>query len=45
MVNTCCELVWIAFVLRDLHITVSTPIALYCDNQSATHIAKNLVFH
>ncbi|CAM8969229.1 unnamed protein product [Rhodiola kirilowii] len=45
MANTCCELVWIAVVLRDLHITVSTPIALYCDNQSATHIAKNLVFH
>ncbi|CAM8924202.1 unnamed protein product [Rhodiola kirilowii] len=45
MANTCCELVWLTALLRDLHITVPTPIALYCDNQSATHIAKNPVFH
>ncbi|CAM8948984.1 unnamed protein product [Rhodiola kirilowii] len=45
MVNTCCELVWISAVLRDLRITVSTPIDLYCDNQSANHIARNPVFH
>ncbi|CAM8888286.1 unnamed protein product [Rhodiola kirilowii] len=45
MANTCCELVWLNALLRDLHITVPTPIALYCDNQSATHIAKNPVFH
>ncbi|CAM8901344.1 unnamed protein product [Rhodiola kirilowii] len=45
MANTCCELVWLAAVLRDLRITVSTPIALYCDNQSANHIARNPVFH
>ncbi|CAM8942273.1 unnamed protein product [Rhodiola kirilowii] len=45
MANTCCELVWIASILRDLHIAVATPIALYCDNQSANHIAKNPVFH
>ncbi|CAM8896551.1 unnamed protein product [Rhodiola kirilowii] len=45
MAKTCCELVWIAAVLQDLHIAVSAPIALYCDNQSATHIAKNPNFH
>ncbi|CAM8934342.1 unnamed protein product [Rhodiola kirilowii] len=45
MANTCCELVWIAAVLRDLRITVSTTIALYCDNQSTNHIARNPVFH
>ncbi|CAM8968738.1 unnamed protein product [Rhodiola kirilowii] len=45
MANTCCELVWITSILRDLQITVSTPIALYCDNQSANHIVKNPVFH
>ncbi|CAM8926630.1 unnamed protein product [Rhodiola kirilowii] len=45
MAHACCELVWIAAVLRDLHIPIDTPIHLYSDNKAASHIAKNPVFH
>ncbi|CAM9000038.1 unnamed protein product [Rhodiola kirilowii] len=45
MAHASCELVWIAAILRDLHIPVVTPIPLYCDNKAASHIAKNPVFH
>ncbi|CAM8925851.1 unnamed protein product [Rhodiola kirilowii] len=43
--HTCCELVWIAAILKELRINVSTLIALYCDNKATNHIARNLVFH
>ncbi|CAM8977434.1 unnamed protein product [Rhodiola kirilowii] len=45
MAHTCCELVWIAGVLKDLRIPVCTPIVLHCDNNAANHIARNPVFH
>ncbi|CAM8913556.1 unnamed protein product [Rhodiola kirilowii] len=45
MAQTCCELVWIVAVLKDLHISVSTPISLHCDNVAANHIARNPVYH
>ncbi|CAM8935576.1 unnamed protein product [Rhodiola kirilowii] len=45
MAQTCCELVWIVALLRDLHIQVPQPIALHCDNNAANHIARNPVFH
>jgi hypothetical protein len=40
-----CELIWILFLLRDLKITCHKPPVLYCDSQSAMHIASNPVFH
>ncbi|GAU29493.1 hypothetical protein TSUD_360380 [Trifolium subterraneum] len=40
-----CEAQWLLYILRDLHISHDFPIALYCDNQSALHIAANLVYH
>jgi hypothetical protein len=40
-----CELIWLLFLLRDLHIECSKPPILYCDSQSAIHIASNPVFH
>jgi hypothetical protein len=40
-----CELVWILYLLRDLKIICTRPPVLYCDNQSALHIASNPVFH
>ena len=40
-----CELVWLMYVLRDLQVTCVKPPVLYCDNQSAIHIASNPVFH
>ncbi|CAM8893240.1 unnamed protein product [Rhodiola kirilowii] len=45
MAQTCCELVWIVAVLKDLRVSISTPIALYCDNVAAGHIARNPVYH
>jgi hypothetical protein len=32
-------------LLADLHIDCTKPPVLYCDNQSALHIASNHVFH
>ncbi|CAM8945296.1 unnamed protein product [Rhodiola kirilowii] len=45
MAQTCCELVWVVAVLKDLRISVPTPIALFCDNKAANHIARNPVYH
>ncbi|KAL2235368.1 UNVERIFIED_CONTAM: Retrovirus-related Pol polyprotein from transposon RE1 [Sesamum indicum] len=42
---TVCEIPWLAYLLQDFHITVSTPIPLFCDNQAALHIVANPVFH
>jgi hypothetical protein len=40
-----CELQWLSYLLADLHITCVRGPMLYCDNQSAIHIASNPVFH
>lgn len=32
-------------ILGDLGLDVSHPVPVFCDNQSAIHIAKNPVFH
>ena len=45
MAGTCCELTWLRYLLADLHMPVSSPAVLHCDNQAALHIAKNPVFH
>jgi hypothetical protein len=40
-----CELQWFLYLLKDLYVTCIRSAALYCDNNSAIHIASNLVFH
>ncbi|XP_019447263.1 PREDICTED: uncharacterized protein LOC109350488 [Lupinus angustifolius] len=45
MALTTCELKWISYILQDLHIQPTSPVTLYCDNQSAIHIAYNPIFH
>lgn len=35
MAATTCELVWMAYLLKDLHIHVQIPITLFCDNKAA----------
>ena len=45
MAGTCCELTRLRHLLTDLHMLVSDPVTLHCDNQAALHIAKNHVFH
>jgi Reverse transcriptase (RNA-dependent DNA polymerase) len=45
MASTASELTWIKQVLADLNIKVEEPMKMFCDNQSARHIATNPVFH
>lgn len=40
-----CEMQWLIYLLRDLRINNAKLHILYCDNQSALHIATNPVFH
>ncbi|GMI87263.1 cysteine-rich RLK (RECEPTOR-like protein kinase) 8 [Hibiscus trionum] len=44
MVAATCELVWLASLLSSFQVPV-THASLYCDNQSAIHLASNQVFH
>lgn len=39
------KLTWVSRLLCDLGVAVLSPIYLFCDNQAAIHIAKNLIFH
>ncbi|CAE6201802.1 unnamed protein product [Arabidopsis arenosa] len=45
MAQATCEIIWLQQLLKDLHITVSCPAKLFCDNKSALHISMNPVFH
>ncbi|KAK2416966.1 putative mitochondrial protein [Trifolium repens] len=40
-----CELLWMLHLLKDLGLTCDKLPVLYCDSQSAVHIASNPVFH
>jgi len=39
------ELLWLAQMLKDLHVEMEFQVKLFCDNKSAMHIANNSVFH
>ncbi|XP_019058293.1 PREDICTED: uncharacterized protein LOC109116759, partial [Tarenaya hassleriana] len=45
LAQTSCELIWLANLLTDLHVPCSKPFNIYCDNQSALHLASNPVHH
>jgi len=45
MASATCELQWLLYLLRDLHIDCVKLPVLYCDNQSVMHIVANPVFH
>ncbi|KAK2361432.1 putative mitochondrial protein [Trifolium repens] len=40
-----CELMWLQYLLKDLQVECCKLPVLFCDNQSALHIASNPVFH
>jgi hypothetical protein len=43
--SAACELQWLIYLLNDLQIQLDKTPTLYCDNESAVHIATNPVFH
>lgn len=45
MAITCCEITWLQYILKDLHVQCLQPAKLFCDNKAAIHIASNPVFH
>ncbi|MFS7997268.1 putative RNA-directed DNA polymerase [Helianthus anomalus] len=45
LAHTAAELRWITSVLHELHITLTCPPSLWCDNIGATYLAVNPVFH
>ena len=45
LTDTTSELLWLQWLLKDIGVSTSSATSLYCDNQSAIHIAHNDVFH
>ena len=45
LADTTSELIWLLWLLKDLGVSISSATPLYCDNQSAIHIAHNDIFH
>ena len=45
LTDTTSELLWLRWLLKDLGVSTSSTTPLYCDNQSAIHIAHNDVFY
>lgn len=45
MASATCELTWLRYLLRDLHVAHHEPTRLLCDNQAALHIVANPVYH
>jgi hypothetical protein len=45
LASAVCEFQWLLYLLSDLNVICSRPPVLYCDGQSAIHIASNPVFH
>ncbi|XP_019177847.1 PREDICTED: uncharacterized protein LOC109173041 [Ipomoea nil] len=45
LATTVCEIQWLHFLLKDLHVQLPKPATLFCDSKSAVAIAENHVFH
>lgn len=39
------EILWLCSLMFELHIPLTQPLSLYCDNQGAVHLAANPVLH
>lgn len=42
---SCTELVWLQFLLDELHVQLQSPPTLWCDNIGTTFLASNPAFH
>ncbi|CAM8937929.1 unnamed protein product [Rhodiola kirilowii] len=45
MAFACSEIIWLIRLMADMNIPVVRPVPLFCDSQSAIHLARNPVFH
>ncbi|CAM8887392.1 unnamed protein product [Rhodiola kirilowii] len=45
MAAVCSEIAWLIRLLADMNVPITDLVPLYCDNQSAIHLARNPVFH
>lgn len=45
LASTTCEVMWLRYLLANLKVDHSRLALLFCDSQSALHIAENPVFH
>ena len=45
MTHTTCELMWIKNLMTELGFQVKKLMVMFCDNQAATYIASNPMFH
>lgn len=45
MATTVCEIQWLHYLLQDLNQPQLAPTSMFCDNQSAMHIAHNPSYH
>lgn len=45
MATTTSELIWVTFLLRELHAPLTTTPVLFCDNRSALFLSQNPVAH
>ncbi|KAK4406265.1 Retrovirus-related Pol polyprotein from transposon RE2 [Sesamum angolense] len=45
MTHTTSEILWLKNLLKELGFTYDDPVPMHCDNQAATHIANDLIFH
>jgi len=45
MSHAASEITWLVRLLAELGVSSLKPVTLFCDNQSAIHIARNPVFH
>ncbi|XP_014522496.1 uncharacterized protein LOC106778998 [Vigna radiata var. radiata] len=45
LAQTVCEIQWLTQLIKELHLHLSHPATIFCDNHSAIKIATNQVFH
>lgn len=45
MSSTCCETMWLLFLLKDFGLCHFGAVDLFCDSQSAFSMCKNPIFH